>query len=302
MNRTTTLVASTALVLSGHLCAQPVLTSTNMQNSSVQAATVFGASVGADGANVTWDISSATTQIVADAVIGPTSSTPVAAQFPMSNWAMTTTIPGFVTYYTLWSVTTNSLELHGEGIGSGFNEEVYTDPHRMIEFPMMYNDVFMDQFTIQGLGTQTVTWAYTGYGTLVTALGTFANVVKMHNVENDRTIFWNASPLRPLADFDFEGDGTLWASGANSVTENDHGSEVSVYPNPAEDQLFLSGLLPGDRIELVDVLGKIILTERTDRTSGSIPLSDLNMGPGTYVVRVLRGDTAMAIPFIKIED
>ncbi|MEZ4922778.1 MAG: T9SS type A sorting domain-containing protein [Crocinitomicaceae bacterium] len=74
-----------------------------------------------------------------------------------------------------------------------------------------------------------------------------------------------------------------------SVTTDDVGIEdydfnFSFYPNPANNNVMITGLVEGSQIELVNILGETV--QRNISTGTSISLSTYDLSNGTYFVRV----------------
>lgn len=76
------------------------------------------------------------------------------------------------------------------------------------------------------------------------------------------------------------------------VEEHPYGT-LRVYPNPANDQLFVNGALPADEITITDALGQVV---KTQRGSAAIPLEELP--DGIYYVRLTREENIFTTTFI----
>ncbi|WP_375378214.1 T9SS type A sorting domain-containing protein [Hymenobacter cellulosilyticus] len=63
-------------------------------------------------------------------------------------------------------------------------------------------------------------------------------------------------------------------------------SALSLYPNPATNQVTLPGLAVGTRVQLLDAVGRTVHATTVD-TNASISLRDV--APGWYVVRATNG-------------
>jgi hypothetical protein len=79
----------------------------------------------------------------------------------------------------------------------------------------------------------------------------------------------------------------------NSITTTSEPQTVHVYPNPAKDELTISissESVNNYKVELIDLLGKIVLTENVNANLYSLPLKGID--PGIYICRVLneKGD------------
>jgi inhibitor of cysteine peptidase len=69
------------------------------------------------------------------------------------------------------------------------------------------------------------------------------------------------------------------------------GSEISIYPNPSnEGQFMINGLKNGSKIEVLDVLGKIVHSTTVYDNNYKIDLSNLNKGIYFYKITNLQND------------
>jgi len=73
------------------------------------------------------------------------------------------------------------------------------------------------------------------------------------------------------------------------VNETEPLAHISIYPNPADDRVHISGSETNDSVELLDAAGRVIMT--LGRGNGPFDVSGI--GPGFYLVRVLRGNTVV---------
>lgn len=71
-------------------------------------------------------------------------------------------------------------------------------------------------------------------------------------------------------------------TGVNDQTETNAG--ISLYPVPANDQLFVTGTSPIERIEIIDVNGAIVQTQRVN--SSTCIMNTEGLAEGVYFVRV----------------
>ncbi|MCB9045919.1 MAG: T9SS type A sorting domain-containing protein [Chitinophagales bacterium] len=72
-----------------------------------------------------------------------------------------------------------------------------------------------------------------------------------------------------------------WPVGINDVTSSDN---IHVYPNPANDILYISGHTPGTTITLYDVIGKKLYQGVSTTTKESIHIN--NFLAGTYIIQL----------------
>ncbi|MBK7855077.1 MAG: T9SS type A sorting domain-containing protein [Bacteroidetes bacterium] len=78
-------------------------------------------------------------------------------------------------------------------------------------------------------------------------------------------------------------------------------SNLRVMPNPFTDELILSGLelKGGDRVELVDVLGKKVLQYIVTSSSQNLQLKTLNIKPGVYFLIVITSREQKAVRVVR---
>ena len=67
-----------------------------------------------------------------------------------------------------------------------------------------------------------------------------------------------------------------------SVGQLPRTSQMALHPNPANSDVFASGLAPGRAVQLVDALGRVV---RETTVSGTGAVSVLGMAPGHYLLR-----------------
>ena len=74
-------------------------------------------------------------------------------------------------------------------------------------------------------------------------------------------------------------------------------SNFTVFPNPLQDVLNIRSPNPVDRIEIYDLLGKLLLKVTPEVVSPSIDMSSLNSG--AYLVKVAIGGAFKIVKVIK---
>lgn len=88
------------------------------------------------------------------------------------------------------------------------------------------------------------------------------------------------------------GNGDCWIVQLDALTLSVQGEKlnrtVKVYPIPATTDLWFSGLTDGDRIELIDLQGKLVLTKQVNTMETNVEISDL--AAGTYFYRIYSPD------------
>ncbi len=83
--------------------------------------------------------------------------------------------------------------------------------------------------------------------------------------------------------------------------ETSDGSELKVIPNPFTDGFEVSGLMfvVGDKIQLIDVLGKTVLTNILSTTTSNIKLQTSNLLPGVYFLQVTTPKEKKVVKVVK---
>jgi hypothetical protein len=297
MFRTATL--SAILLAAAPLAAQPVLQASDLPSSPVTTGLSIisaGAAAGANGANQTWNLTGATVLPIGTAVWSTATGTPYAAQVPTANRALAWNVTGSPAFYSYFRSTSNLLELLADGIPDP-EADIYTNGLQLLQFPMSFNQSFTDSYAIQGGVSGSVTWTYTGYGTVQTTAGTYSNVAKLTSSDGELA-FWLKTPLRPLLLLDDEGDGTFFPAGAVTVEETSDAVTLRIFPNPANEAINLNGAQPGDHYTLIDALGRV-LTDGVVPVSGTMTLDVRDLDHGRYYLRLANGTSVATLPFHK---
>ncbi|MCB0761640.1 MAG: T9SS type A sorting domain-containing protein [Flavobacteriales bacterium] len=77
---------------------------------------------------------------------------------------------------------------------------------------------------------------------------------------------------------------------------------IALYPNPANDRIWLENLPAGQnlRLQIIDFTGKVVSDEQLQQVQGRVelPLSD-EMAPGMYSVRVMNAEYQSTFKFVK---
>ncbi len=228
-----------------------------------------------DGANQTWDLSSLGLIPIGTQSFTWASNTPYAASYPTANWSWVQTPTGSSPEYIYLNISASGMDYLADDVPASPN--VYTDPKRILAFPMAFNASFTDTYADNG-GPATVTWTYSGHGTAVTPFGTYTDVVKLVSDEGDM-VLWNTAPLVPLAIDD--GSLTVFFEPTN-LGLSDAGSTAPLvgYPNPCVDELnvFAEGDSPW---RITDLQGRTGNRQIIDSLEGHRIGGGLQAGPGT---------------------
>lgn len=237
----------------------------------------------ADGANVTWNFSSATLQMnVGTMTWANPAETPYGANYPASNKAQVVTLPTG-TSYSYFSAQPGQLEQLADGIG-GSSPSTFSDPKTLLIFPFNYQASFVDSYNS---GTPaSVTRAYTGYGTVILPSGTYTNVVKITS-SNGGILFLTTNPLAELVNIDSDGTVIVYGDPVSGVGEQATAAELQAWPNPAAGALTISGIQRKGIWELVDAEGR--MQRQGSAMPGVLTLPMEGLAPGCYTL-VLRDD------------
>lgn len=264
--------------------AQPVLEYANVQlvgsTYAVHLVTNAGTSdPNPNGANVTWDFSSATLLMNAGTTtFTAPAGTPYAASYPTSNLAQRIDLPTGTTY-NYFNLGSTQLDMLGEGIG-GTNATIYTDPKTPLQFPFAYPDYFIDYFTYGGTN-YSVSRAYMGYGTVILPTGTYTNVVKMASTSGSID-FFRSNPVSQLVNIGSDGTVIVFGDPQTGLPATDPLPVLNAFPNPATDRVLISGLAGSGTWELRDLQGRVI--QSGNHGAGSMELDLAMASTGQYAL------------------
>ena len=80
-------------------------------------------------------------------------------------------------------------------------------------------------------------------------------------------------------------------------TEDFDANVFTVYPNPVQNQLNIQSQAVVDAVEVYDIMGKLVISEKPLKISPSIDTNAL--APGSYLAKVTLGDTSKTVKIIK---
>ncbi|HNR56792.1 MAG TPA: T9SS type A sorting domain-containing protein [Flavobacteriales bacterium] len=246
-----------------------------------------------DGLNQTWDLSGVTLTESGTLAFVPASNTPYAASYPAANWAWAQTVTGVGPDVIYLDISATGIEVVARGVP--MNVVSYSDPSRIVEFPMDYGDSFQDAYTGTGVNG-TPTWTYSGHGTLITPLGTTANVAKVVSDEGDM-LLWNTAPLYPLVIDNGEYILFYGLDPTNAVQDVSAEAAPTVYPNPAENTLWMDGAMGTGSWSIMDMQGRQLRTGRS--TPGTQALDVEGLATGSYLLALRDGAGHRTVRFMK---
>jgi hypothetical protein len=244
------------------------------------------AGVPSGGADQTWDFSSVQFAEVGGALLGPAAGTPYASSYPAANYAMASWATGSTDMdYSYLVANTTALEAVVEHVPAAPN--VFTDYLRYIQFSTTYGNGFTDTYDSPA-DQGSVTWTYTGYGTLITSLGTFTDQILMQNTDGDMFI-WNPDPLFPRFIANSDNPILLLPDLSGIQAKDGPGLTVRVFPDPAQDHITVEGPAGSTRWTVHDLLGRELL--HGTWTAGNLHTIDIaSLAHGQYVLQVEGSD------------
>ena len=162
-----------------------------------------------------------------------------------------------------------------------------------IEFADITGSTAKVSWTAEGVTEWTIEYGYHGFargeGVSVSAQ---TNPYTLTGLEaNTEYDVYVASTCEP-------GVVSLWSTVASFTTTDGEGIDgvdgmnVTLYPNPATDQVTVGGIVGAATVEVVDINGRTVSTANT--TNGNTTLNVSGMAKGTYFVRIT-GEQASAV-------
>ena len=293
--------------------AQPVLTAATNNPVVGQVDSAFGiyaytstpVYLGSSGAGVTWDFSGITPDDHGKTTFIPCADAPYCDSFSGCNLVRANIdSSGILSSYAYQVTNTSECRFLGNLIS---NSPAMLDYYssRALKYPLAFGDAYIDTnyyktsssspAIIEGSDSVTVD----GYGTLITPVGTYTNVLRI--VRRPLAIYgfqsvdyyWYKvgyrSPLMALhPTFNYLGEmnyvdggylaGEYLPAGTNVVDINNRSIEMNAYPNPATDVIQI-------RFELSDAEGSLLtLSDVTGRCIKSF--NDLQMGTNQIALSI----------------
>ena len=321
------ITGSFALICSVSL-AQPTLTATGINSVIGETFTLNGSayvSPGNAGANQTWNLAAMSGSSAGLTTVVDPTSTVSGASFPNANVAWDNPAGYTVSYYK-----TSATAFQNYGMDYGGTIMPYSDPEDFLRFPCTYISSFNDNWAVQfdngyifyRTGTTTVT--ADGYGTLITPIATYTNVMRVHFVQvyqdsadvggpyiitynNDEYMWYKEGvhvPISTVYTLTYSGGSPI--TGGSFVTGNvgidnsfDLISSVNLFPNPASDYIVIENTSPNSDglITINSIQGQLLIQQSLLKPKTEINISEL--AKGDYVVRVKTEKGIVMKTFIK---
>lgn len=308
-----------SLFYTSTISAQPVYNSISLPviGSSISTKTkAVSLDEGASGENQIWDFSGFDTTGSIKSISHIQSPVTTGKSFlePASNFAEVSY--GNINFSL---ISTEKIELLGRYIAATDLYSDYSDPVVTLRAPMAFGDFFSDDFSstfsYQGVNinnTGIINMEYDGYGTLITPLGTYNNVIRFHSSRTDYDSYewitqttvsnsytWylpgnpypffaithtaTSNPLGGTIDTDF-----VMLYELNEVTGNKKASSghinFTVSPNPASDYITINFSETGTHdISFINEYGRVVYNEISSIQT-RINISELPSG--MYLIKV----------------
>ncbi|MDR6922413.1 T9SS type A sorting domain-containing protein [Chryseobacterium sp. 2987] len=289
--------------------------------------TATSISAGPAGANMTWNFSAYNAVNVTTYTTNACPGQANCFRFPGANRI---TKPAQAEVYEFVSMADTEATMLGTYSGPTVGEgtSTYTDPLIEYKFPITYQQQFDDTYQFNGVSATSnmsesgqVSFVADGYGTVITPVGTFSNVMRVKRIRSaTQTI-----PGLPPATYNLESyqwisqnEGVVLSFTINTATFNgsstttklmsylvpgslstaetkSRSSDIAVYPNPSADFFTLKSKEDIKKITVNSLDGKVMLTAENSR---NIDISGLPKG--VYILQgTLKNGTSVSKKVIK---
>ena len=276
------------------------------------------------GANQTWDFSSYTvTENQETGNFVDPANTLWAGEVPNSNIAMRMELRDETVSY----MNLSSSVLKANYIGT-YAEEVnmlveYTDDMELMHYPFAYGDSYTDTYgytmeypemAMVYISSGTVTSEADAYGTVITPIGTFTNVLRIKSTDIETTETWingmlidsgtytyitydwyHVSSKYPVVSIDYDPeypeDTSITYFSVSTGTNEMESNAVSVCPNPANHKVEIntSDYHVGDKMNVLNANGMTVFSTTIQDNNLIVPVSDFNNGLYFIVIATEKG-------------
>lgn len=246
-----------------------------------------------NGANQTWNLAALPIQQAGTLSFVTATGTPYAATYPNANWVWHQDAGSLANVYQYLRVTSTGIELVARNVPT--TAVAYSDPLKVVAFPMSYGDSYTDSYVNTG-GSNTLTWTYSGHGTLTTSMGTFPNLAKLTSTDGD-TVLWNLDPVYPVMIKD--GSSVTFYKQTNVGVNEQAGTLVQAWPNPCSDELVLAHAAPGSQWQVMDMQGRILRSGLLASAGNLMQLDVRGLAGGNYLLALRNGLERQQVRFVK---
>ncbi len=185
-------------------------------------------------------------------------------------------------------------KLTGTEFNQLYNLDPICQPQPVVTTSVQTTVCVNQPMPLSGFGTNSptsYTWTMTG-GTPATA--STSNTSVSYSTPGTYTISFTASNQYGSSNTVVN---TVTVNACLNVNENTAVSGLTIYPNPNRGEFFIQGLSSGNKIEVLDCLGRIVKTIVAENAKEEISLS--SNSPGLYIVRCKLGDKVVISKIIK---
>lgn len=272
------------------------------------------ANPGLSGANVIWDFSNMPGDTTLTSIVGLCPGENICNEFPEATQYSKT---GTGNSYTMYKKNNSSFEVVGSynGVDPYYHN---ANTEKVAVFPITYNQSFTDIYasnnataTIKG----TVDLLVDGYGTLITPVGTYNDVLRIKRVKTDTTIIGATISVVRSTTYEWVKTGMPTIAGmlkgqilfpvqqvsqavfsytpldnVTALQELDQlGKHMTIYPNPAigeNVQLKITDCIVSS-LRMLDITGRLLYDEKiSDGQADIFQIPVKNISPGIYMVIV----------------
>ncbi len=246
-----------------------------------------------NGPNQTWNLAALPIQQAGTLSFVTATGTPYAATYPNANWVWHQDAGALANVYQYLHVSSTGIELVARNVPT--TAVAYSDPLKVVTFPMNYGDSYTDTY-VNTNGSNTLTWTYSGYGTLTTSMGTFPNLAKLTSTGGD-TVLWNLNPVYPVMIKD--GSSVTFYKQTNVGVDEQAGTLVQAWPNPCSDELMLANAAPGSQWQMMDMQGRILRSGLLGSAGNLMQLDVRELASGNYLLVLRNGMARQQVRFAK---
>ena len=107
------------------------------------------------------------------------------------------------------------------------------------------------------------------------------------NITSEPIQFSNASLLS-------ESNKPVWGTCPTASIDDQNQLDISIYPNPTNDKLFIQGLSSSSRVSIYNVLGKLVLSQTISKE-----IDVNNLQSGIYIIKITEEQKEIVRKFIK---
>ena len=272
---------------------------------------------GASGANQTWDLTSDSTFLTPfDStiylIVDSAALTPYASKFPTGNFC-TAFHQGANTFYNYEVISPTSFGDTADDVSAdSATDLIYSgaiDPE--LEFPFNFQETWITTGDVNATGTVVAdTIVYDAYGTLITSVGTFNNVVRTRSTNGGYTKYewWSSNPIFPILiispdDTSFFVPANI-TTGISNVAGAIHGLTVSPNPSSGSPELFFNMEKTSTvDISLYDISGRLmkqLFNETLSAGNNSMKVDDSGLASGMYFITVHAGTISENVKYVKL--